>query len=50
MKNIGKLGTTVLGVYLIAVGLIPYLPLGFPLSYLASVLAIVAGVLILMGR
>ena len=49
MKNIGRLGTTVLGVYLIAVGVVPYLPpLG--ISMLVSVLAIVAGVLILLGR
>jgi hypothetical protein len=48
MKNIGRLGTTVLGVYLIAVGVIPYvLPSGV---VLVSVLAIVAGVLILLGR
>ena len=48
MKNIGRLGTTVLGVYLIAVGVIPYvLPSGVVLG---SVLAIVAGVLILLGR
>jgi hypothetical protein len=49
MKNIGRLGTTVLGVYLIAVGVIPYLPAS-GISMLASVLAIVAGVLILLGR
>ena len=24
MKNIGRLGTTVLGVYLIAIGVVPY--------------------------
>jgi hypothetical protein len=50
MRNIGKLGATVLGVYLIAVGVMPYLPFLLPLSPLMSVLAIVAGVLILMGR
>jgi hypothetical protein len=38
-----------LGVYLIAVGIVPYLP-PFGLSSLLSLLAIVAGVLILMGR
>jgi hypothetical protein len=50
MRNIGKLGATVLGIYLIAIGVVPYLPAGLPLSLLVSVLAIVAGVLILMGR
>ncbi|HZM48989.1 MAG TPA: hypothetical protein VFE68_00775 [Vicinamibacteria bacterium] len=49
MKNIGRLGTTVLGVYLIAVGVVPYLP-PMGISMLVSVLAIVAGVLILLGR
>jgi hypothetical protein len=49
MKNIGRLGTTVLGVYLIAVGVVPYLP-AMGISMLVSVLAIVAGVLILLGR
>ena len=49
MKNIGRLGTTVLGVYLIAVGVVPYLP-PMGISVLVSVLAIAAGVLILMGR
>jgi hypothetical protein len=48
MKNIGQLGTTVLGVYLIAVGVVPYV---LPSAVmLVSVLAIVAGVLILLGR
>jgi hypothetical protein len=41
---------TVLGVYLIAVGIVPYLPLLAGLSPLISLAAIVAGVLILMGR
>jgi len=45
----GRLGTTVLGVYLIAVGVVPYLP-PMGISMLVSVLAIVAGVLILLGR
>jgi len=49
MKNIGRLGTTVLGDYLIAVGVVPYLP-PMGISMLVSVLAIVAGVLILLGR
>jgi len=49
MKNIGRLGSTVLGIYLIAIGVVPYLP-PFGLSVLVSVLAIVAGVLILLGR
>jgi hypothetical protein len=47
MRNIGKLGATVLGIYLIAVGILPYVPLGIPLI---PVLAVVAGVLILLGR
>ena len=49
MKNIGRLGTTVLGIYLIAVGVVPYLP-PMGISMLVSVLAILAGVLILLGR
>jgi len=49
MKDIGRLGATVLGVYLIAVGVVPYLP-PMGVSMLVSVLAIVAGVLILLGR
>lgn len=47
MRNIGKLGATVLGIYLIAVGILPYVPLGVPL---VPILAVVAGVLILLGR
>ena len=47
MRNMGKLGATVLGIYLIAVGILPYVPLGVPL---VPVLAVVAGVLILLGR
>jgi hypothetical protein len=50
MRNIGKLGATLLGIYLIAAGVIPYLPFLFPLSPLVSALAIAAGVLILLGR
>ena len=49
MKTIGRLGTTVLGLYLLAVGVVPYLP-PMGVSMLVSVLAIVAGVLILLGR
>lgn len=49
MKNIGRLGSTVLGIYLIAVGVVPYLP-PMGVSMLVSVLAIFAGVLILLGR
>jgi hypothetical protein len=49
MKTIGRLGSTVLGVYLIAIGVVPYLP-AMGVSMLVSVLAIVAGVLILLGR
>jgi hypothetical protein len=41
---------TVLGIYLIAQGVFPYLPLVALLSPLLSLTAIVAGVLILMGR
>jgi hypothetical protein len=48
MKNIGRLGTTVLGIYLIAVAMVPYV---LPSAVgLVSVLAAVAGVLILLGR
>ena len=49
MKSIGRLGTTVLGIYLIVIGVVPYLPPSGA-SMLVSVLAIVAGVLILLGR
>ena len=45
----GRLGMTVLGIYLIAVGVTPYiLPMGF--GAILALLAIVAGALILMGR
>jgi hypothetical protein len=50
MKTAGRLGMTVLGIYLIAVGILPYLPFLAGLSPLLSLAAIVAGVLILMGR
>jgi hypothetical protein len=49
MKDIGRLGTMMLGIYLIAVGVVPYLP-PVGASMLVSVLAIVTGVLILLGR
>lgn len=49
MRTAGRLGMTVLGIYLIAQGVFPYLPV-LGLSPLLSVLAIVSGVLILMGR
>ena len=45
----GRMGMTVLGIYLIAVGIVPYLPT-IGLGPLLSVAAIVAGVLILTGR
>jgi hypothetical protein len=48
MKNIGQLGATALGIYLIAIGIVPYV---LPSAVvLVSVLAVVAGVLILLGR
>jgi hypothetical protein len=50
MKTPGKLGMTVLGFYLIAIGIVPYLPFLAGLSPLLSLAAIVAGVLILLGR
>ncbi len=50
MKTEGRLGMIVLGFYLIAIGVFPYLPFLMALSPLLSVAAIVAGVLILMGR
>jgi hypothetical protein len=49
MKISGRLGMTLLGIYLIAVGVLPYLPL-LGLGPLVSLLAIVTGILILMGR
>jgi hypothetical protein len=47
MKN--RLTMTLLGVYLIAAGVVPYLPV-IGIAPLVSLLAIVTGVLILMGR
>jgi len=49
MRSTRSLGMTVLGIYLIAVGIVPYLP-PFGLATLVSVAAIVAGILILLGR
>jgi len=49
MRTARSLGMTVLGIYLIAVGIVPYLP-PFGLSMLVSLAAIVAGMLILLGR
>ena len=45
----GRLGMTVLGIYLIAVGIVPYLP-PIGLAPLVSVAAILAGFFILSGR
>jgi hypothetical protein len=50
MKTSGKLGMTVLGIYLIAVGVLPYLPLLSGLGSLVSLAAILDGILILLGR
>jgi hypothetical protein len=44
-----RLGMTLLGIYLIAVGIVPYLP-AFGLSSLVSLLAFVAGIVILLRR
>jgi len=45
-----RLAMTLLGVYLITVGILQFLPLLAGLSPLVSLLAIATGVLILMGR
>jgi VIT1/CCC1 family predicted Fe2+/Mn2+ transporter len=50
MKTAGRLGMTVLGIYLIVSGILPYLPFLAGLSPLMHLAAIVAGVLILLGR
>jgi hypothetical protein len=53
MKWIGtkNLGMLLLAIWLIATGLIPFLNLGFPnLGQVLNLLAIAAGVLILLGR
>jgi hypothetical protein len=44
------LGKTVLGIYLIAVGVVPYLPYFAGLMPLVSLMAVVAGVLLLLER
>ena len=48
MKTAGRLGTTLLGIYLIVVGVLPYVPL-LGIGPLVSLLAIVAGIMILAG-
>jgi hypothetical protein len=48
--QIRGLSRTVLGIYLIAVGVVPYLPLLSGLMPLVSLMAIVAGVLLLFER
>jgi hypothetical protein len=48
--QIRGLSKTVLGIYLIAVGVVAYLPLLAGLMPLVSLLAIVAGVLLLFER
>jgi hypothetical protein len=50
MKAAGRLGMIVLGIYLIAVGLMPYVSFLHSVSPLLSLAAIVAGILILLGR
>jgi surface polysaccharide O-acyltransferase-like enzyme len=44
------LSRTVLGIYLVAVGIVPYLPFRSGLMPLVSLTAIVAGVLLLVER
>lgn len=44
-----RLGMTLLGIYLIAVGIVPYLP-AVGIASLVSLLAVAAGILILLGR
>jgi hypothetical protein len=50
MKSAGRLGMIVLGIYLIAIGILPYLPSLSSLAPLLSLAAIAAGILILLGR
>jgi hypothetical protein len=51
MKLTRNLGMLLLGIWLVLTGLIPFLNLGSPgLSTLLAILAIAAGVLILLGR
>ena len=47
--RVGRLGATLLGIYLIAIGIVPYLP-PMGVSMLVSVLAVVTGIVILIGR
>ena len=44
-----RLGMTLLGIYLIAVGIVPYFP-AIGLSLLVSLLAVPTGIVILLGR
>jgi hypothetical protein len=50
MRSGGRLGMTVLGIYLIAIGVFPYLNFLSGLAPLLSLAAIIAGILILLGR
>ena len=51
MKFTKNLGMLLLGIWLILTGLLPFLNLGFSgLGTLMAILAIAAGVLILMGK
>jgi hypothetical protein len=51
MKNLGKLGMILLGIWLIATGLIALLSLSFSgLPIIMAILAIAAGVLIIFGK
>ena len=45
-----RLGMTLLGIYLIAVGIVPYVPALGGFVSLVSLLAVAAGVVILLGR
>lgn len=45
-----SLGMIVLAIYLILVGLLPFVKIGGDISLLLNLLAIAAGVLILIGR
>lgn len=50
MRKGGSLGMTVLGIYLVAIGIVPYVPFLAGLTPLLSLAAVVAGVLILLRR
>ncbi len=50
MRSASKRGPIVLGIYLIVVGVAPYLPLFFRAGPVLSLLAVIAGVLILVDR